>query len=341
METVFSIPCEQGTEMPQAPSTHKSRSKRIDWDGAWKEAIQQLFQPFLELLFPRVAALIDWAQEPVFLEQELRQVTRRARRGKGAVDKLVRVRLRDGRQVSLLIHVEFQNQFDPDLSERLYAYNVGIYSLLREKVITLAVLGDGDPQWRPTEFGYADAEFEARMRFPVAKLLDYEASWATLEQSANPFAVFVMAHLKTLATVRKLESRLEWKLRLSKALYDRSYDVGEIQQLLDFIDWLMVLDDRREAHFDAAIRQYEEEKTMPTLSPMQKRFAAIGKQEGKQEGVLLTFHENILEILNLRFGPVPMDLSEAVQEVEDGRLLRSLHLAAVQVTSLDEFRRLL
>ncbi len=242
------------------------------------------------------------------------------------------VQLRDGRQVSLLIHVEFQNQFDPDLSERLYAYNIGIYSLLRQKVITLAVLGDGDPQWRPAEFGYADADFETRLRFPVVKLLDYEANWQMLEQSTNPFAVFVMAHLKTLATVRKPESRLEWKL-LSKALYERSYDVLQIQHLLDFIDWLMVLDDRREAHFDATLRKYEEEKTMPTMSPMQKRFMAKGAVENRRE--------DILDILNLRFGSVPPEVEEAIQAIEDTKTLRTLLASAVQVSTLDDFRRLL
>jgi hypothetical protein len=136
-----------------------------------------------------------------------------------------------------------------------------------------------------------------------------------------------------LPIVRKPESRLEWKLRLSKALYDRSYDVLQIQQLLDFIDWLMVLDDRREAHFDATIRKYEEEKTMPTMSSMQKCFRAEGAREMQRE--------DILEILNLRFGSVPADLAETVQQIENGKQLRSLHLAAVQVTSLDEFRRLL
>ena len=94
--------------MPTGPhATKPARKKRIDWDGAWKEAIQQLLPAFLELLFPDVYALIDWTQEPVFLEQELRQVTRRAKRRKGAVDKLVRVRLRDG-QRRLQRHAELR-----------------------------------------------------------------------------------------------------------------------------------------------------------------------------------------------------------------------------------------
>lgn len=255
------------------------------------------------------------------------------KRGKGAVDKLVRVRLRDGRQANLLIHIEFQNQVDPDILDRLYTYNTRIYSLLREPVISLAVLGDDDPRWRPAEFGYSYARYETRMRFPIAKLLDYEAQWSTLEASVNPFAVIVMAHLKTLATVRQPASRLEWKLRLAKALYDRDYDEAQIQQLINFIDWLMVLDDRREARFDAVLLQYEEERTMLAVSRLEQRFTVKGLLEGRREDVL----DNLVS----RFDPIPEDITEAIQQITDQALLKKLHRAALQVETLDKFRDLL
>jgi hypothetical protein len=40
----------------------------------------------------------------------------------------------------------------------------------------------------------------AGLHFPVVKLLDYRADWAALENSDNPFATVVMAHLKALET---------------------------------------------------------------------------------------------------------------------------------------------
>jgi hypothetical protein len=324
--------------MPDTSSVKNlARQKRIDWDGAWKEAIQQLFPAFLQLLFPDVYAIIDWRQEPVFLEQELRQVTRRAKRGKGAVDKLARVLRLDGRQTTLLIHIEFQHQIDLDLPARLYLYNIRIYSLLQEQVITLAVLGDEDPQWQPDQFGYSTAGFETQMRFPVNKLLEYEAQWPMLEQSDNPFAVIVMAHLKALATMGQPETRLEWKLWLARALYDRNYGEERIQQLVDFIDWLMVLDDKREERFDETIRKYEEEKTMPTMSPYQKRFLDKGKQVGQQQGL----REALLITLAARFEVVPEDIADAINRIENHKRLITLQRAAVQITTIEEFRPLL
>ena len=48
---------------------------------------------------------------------------------------------------------------------------------------------------------------ELSLKFPIAKLLDYESRWQELESSDNPFAIIVMAHLKTKATTGNLSER--------------------------------------------------------------------------------------------------------------------------------------
>ncbi len=282
--------------------------------------------------------LIDWSQEPVFLEQELRQATRRAKLKKTAVDKLVRVRLIKGGMTTLLVHVEFQNQKEPDLPLRLYTYNTSIFSLLQQPLITVAVLGDRNPNWRPPGYGYGIGDFETRMQFPIVKLLDYEDQWEMLESSTNPFAVVVMAHLKGMATQRRPQSRLEWKLNLTKALFERNLDIDQMYQLIDFIDWLMVLDDRREARFDAALRTIEEEYQMPTLPPRQVRLIARNRQEAELEGQLTTLRTTTVDVLEIRFGTVPADIMEQLNQIDAIPHLRDLHRVAVRTTSIDEFR---
>ena len=175
------------------------------------------------------------------------------------------------------------------------------------------------------------------MRFPVAKLLEYAGRWSELEESDNPFAVVVMAHLKAMETLRQPEARLEWKLRLAKGLYDRGYSEEQIQQLVEFIDWLMVLDEAREERFDSALRQYEEKRTMPTLSPYQQRFIARGKQVGLVEGR----QEAVLDNLAAHLDAVPDDIVAAVRGVRDPERLRRLQLAAIRVLTPDDFRALL
>src|SRR5262249_4016367 len=57
-----------------------------------------------------------------------------------------------------------------------------------------------DPKWRPSHFGYGRWGFQLGMEFPVRKLLDWAPHWQALEANPNPFAVVVLAHLKTLET---------------------------------------------------------------------------------------------------------------------------------------------
>jgi len=66
-------------------------NQATDYDGAWKEALEQFFQPFLVFCFPAIAARVDWLRGFDFLDQELQEVVRDAELGKMRADKLVSI----------------------------------------------------------------------------------------------------------------------------------------------------------------------------------------------------------------------------------------------------------
>ena len=100
-------------------------------------------------------ALIDWRFAPVFLETELQQIAPREQQGARAVDKLVKVRLLTGAEEWLFIHIEIQAQADRDFPARMWAYFCGTFHKFQQRVISLAVLADEQPGWRPDRFGYS------------------------------------------------------------------------------------------------------------------------------------------------------------------------------------------
>jgi hypothetical protein len=69
--------------------------------------------------------------------------------------------------------------------------------------------------------------------------MDYTANWQILEDSANPFATLIMAHLKTKATRHNPSGRLDWKLRLVKRLYEKRYQREDVLEIFRFIKWLL------------------------------------------------------------------------------------------------------
>src|SRR5438552_4009474 len=186
----------------------------IDYDSPWKEALDFYFEPFLALLFPEVHAQIDWSRGYESLDKEFQQVVREAEVGRRYVDKLVKVWTKDGTECWVLIHIEVQTVRDAEFPLRMYVYNYRIFDRYNRPVASLAVLADDDPTWRPDAFHHHLFGCEAGIRFRLVKLLDFAAHEAMLEESANPFAKVVLAHLKARQTQHDPAGRYDWKMRL-------------------------------------------------------------------------------------------------------------------------------
>ena len=77
--------------------------------------------------------------------------------------------------------------------------------MYNKSVISLAILGDENPYWWPSSYQYDFGKSQMRWYFAIVKLLDYQ--WEQLEADNNPFAMIVMAHLKTKSTTRNLTER--------------------------------------------------------------------------------------------------------------------------------------
>lgn len=179
----------------------------VDFDNPWKEVLTHFFESFMALFFPVAHAEINWKRKPEFLDNEFRQVVKLAKLGKRQVDRLVKVWLKEGHEIWILIHIEVQNQKTSNFAERMFIYNSLIYHRYKRNVVSLAILGDEDANWKPESFEYT--LFGCRMRFdyPVVKILDYRNQWDELENSTNPFAVVILAHLIMLATKKDITNR--------------------------------------------------------------------------------------------------------------------------------------
>ena len=191
-----------------------------DYDSPWKEALDCYFEAFMAFCFPQAHAEIDWSRGYEFLDKELQQVVRDAELGRRLVDKLVKVWRLNGQEEWLLIHTEIQGQEEAAFPLRMFVYNYRLFDRYNRTVVSLAVLADDRPDWRPNRFSSSQWGCSLAFEFPVVKLLDYAANWQALETNPNPFATVVLAHLKTLETRRNPEERRAWKLRLAKGLYE-------------------------------------------------------------------------------------------------------------------------
>ena len=314
--------------------------ERADYDSPWKEALERYFEAFMAFFFAQAHRDIEWSRGYEFLDKELHQVTPDAALGRRRVDKLVKVWQKGGEEAWVLVHVEVQSQAEADFAERMYVYNYRLFDRHRRRVASLAVLGDERTEWRPDQFGYALWGCKVGLTFPVVKLLDYREQWPALEESNNPFATVVMAHLKAQETRGDEEERRSWKLFLTRRLYERGYGREDVLHLFRFIDWMMRLPDALEEGFWQEVRKYEEVKHMPYITSVERIGIKKGIEQGMQQGMQQGLLAGIELGLELKFGSEGLRILPEVSRVEDVDVLRALQEGLKRVNTLDELRRI-
>ncbi|MEX0892223.1 MAG: hypothetical protein WEB88_08635 [Gemmatimonadota bacterium] len=82
----------------------------------------------------------------------------------------------------------------------------------------------------------------------------------------------------------------------------------------------------------------EGEKLMVSVA---EKYIREGIQKGKRQGSTEMARKNLIEVLEARFGNVPVSVAERIREVEDVGLLRGLHKKAVTIESLERFQEAL
>ncbi len=289
-----------------------------EYDSPWKEAIERYFADFMHFYFPESHAKIDWTKPCEFLEQELRSVVRDAELGARFVDKLVRVSLLDGRPEWIYIHLEVQGSAQANFAERMFVYNYRLFDRYHSPIASLAVLADDQMSWRPTSYAYQALDCEMRIRFPVAKLLDWSGSEASLQDSGNPFAFVTWAHLANRATRHDPQARYRFKSSVVKSLYRHGWQRQQVSDLFRVIDWMMRLPRELEQKFRQDLDLFEEETTMRYVTSIERLAreegveAGIrqglqeGMQQGMQQGRVEGRAQVLRKLLERRFGHLPV-----------------------------------
>jgi hypothetical protein len=309
-----------------------AKKQRRHLDSPWKEALQHFLPHFLAFLFPRLHAAINWERDYIALDKEFQQIVRDARVGKRLADKLFQVWRKNGKEAWLLIHVEIQGHAEARFPRRMFQYNYRCFERYHRRVISLAVLCDDRPEWRPGRFVYGGWGSRMGLIFPIAKVLNYATDQEALTKHDNPFAQVVLAHLKAMETRRDPLQRRQWKIQLVKGLYEHGWQAEDVRQLFRVIDWLMDLPKELQEGFREELYRYEEEKTMPYVTSVER----LAKKEGRRESLL-----EVIEIgLQGKFGQAGLELLPQIRALEKNSQLRDVATTLMTADSLDAIRKL-
>jgi hypothetical protein len=258
-----------------------------DHDTQWKRAIRHLFFDFLAMCWPNACKRVDRTIAPEFLEQELPQMTRHARRGKRQADLVVRVASTEPRS-PMILHIEIQHCRDRQFGERMQLYHFRLDEKYACPVHSLAILADDSPTWRPCCGTVLQLDGQLVYSFPTFKAADYRDSIDKLLAGDNAFGFFVAVHLLTRKTRRSPGQRLKWKCKVIERLYEHgNWPERTIADLLSLIDWQMELPRELQEQCDDLTRSTERSHNMELMP----RFAHKAMKEGKRIGFILGWEE--------------------------------------------------
>jgi hypothetical protein len=114
-----------------------------------------------------------------------------------------------------------------------------------------------------------------------------------------------------------------------RGLYQRGYTRNQILELFRLIEWMMVLPSTLDLSFREELKRVQEENRMPYITGFER------------DGMVINARENLIEVLQTRFGIIPDELSGRIQEIEDLAVLKRLHKQSITIASVEEFERLM
>jgi hypothetical protein len=192
-------------------------------DNPWKQALDELYPLAMLFFLPVQAAAVAWNREVESLETELRPMLPTTQTGLKSVDKLVKLWrkqtvegevLEEGTEDEDYYHFEVQYRKEEGFEKRMSDYNDVARVHLHHHVVSVAILGDEDPDWQPQVYHWEKDGCELTFKFRLVKLLRWRGQEQELLGHDNPFALFVLAHLLIVPTSKDEEDRAGWKLRL-------------------------------------------------------------------------------------------------------------------------------
>ena len=110
-----------------------------DYDHLWKDVITELFEEFLLFFSPELYEQVNFTIPPEFLEQELQKITVDSHSPKRIADKLVKLRLKNGKEQWVYVHIEVQGDYKKDFPKRMFQSFYRILDKFDQNIYAIAL----------------------------------------------------------------------------------------------------------------------------------------------------------------------------------------------------------
>jgi hypothetical protein len=297
----------------------------VAYDALFKELLRTFFQEFMERFFPEEAARLDFSQV-TFLEKEL--ATDVGSGHQRTLDLIAHVRTRSGGTEFVLIHMEFEARYAPDVPPRMFED----YGMLRRRhripvlpIVVYITGGRGEDKWEEYRDRWLDRTI---VLFSLLRLRLKGLKAGEIVRETNPLA----AALGVLADRRGADPAVLKATSLDRIARAR-LDEARQWVLVHFVETYLPLKGVAEQRYQEMLAREEHR--------MAKQAELTWGDRKIQEGVLRGKREAVLRVLQTRFTVVPEELARRIEAIQAETELERLLERAVTVSHPDEMRAVL
>ena len=240
---------------------------KLSYDIFWKDLITIMLEDFIAFCMPDLHKQIDYTVEPVFLEQEFdKLISDLKKRGIKFCDKLVKVRLKDGTDKWLFIHIEIQKNPDTKLPVRMFIYFYRIYDkygIDGTDIESMVVFLHRIKRKKYNRFTYESGK--TRLVFDYRTIGIFEFAEKELYQNKNPFALVILASQKAMEKDTDAEQRLSFKRKFTRMAYERGIAKPKIAAILQFVYYAIQLPEDLNKQYEQYFNELINPNDMTTL----------------------------------------------------------------------------
>ena len=289
----------------------------ITKDLLWKGIIEDLCIEFLHYFFSDMVPAIDFEKEFVFLDKELQQIFPESEQNHRYADKLVKVFLKNGEELWLLVHVEVQGYIDTNFSGRMFTMFYRLRELFNVPVVQLAIFTDDSPTYHPNSFHYEKYGTWLDYGYRTWKLLENPP--AKDESEGNLFAIVMETAWYGLSKNRLKDDELyKLKTGLIRKLLVKEVGKTKIKKLLGFIEFYINFEKQQFSRkFENQI--YKIQKPMGIEELIKEKLLQDAEEKGMEMGIEKGLALAIRQMLEKGFKP--KDIAE-ILEIEPKLVLK-------------------
>ncbi|WP_276088235.1 hypothetical protein [Pedobacter sp. JY14-1] len=286
---------------PQAGYLHEPQNDVTDPGGnirrndlLYKGILEDLFDDFLRFMIPNADERIDMQRGFEFLNKELEQLFPPEENiyQPRIIDQLVKIYTRDGKEEWILLHLEIQDRYSSDFSERMFRYFIRIYDKYQRPISAYAILTEASSIVRSNIFSLSCLGTKVDYTFNMFKMATQDE--AQLENSENPFAKVVLIAKAALQGKALQEHArdtflLEVKTKLARHLLSQSMHKNKIRILINFLKYhIRFTDNRNNTIFEQRLDEITERSTTMGI---EEQIIDLATKEGVKQGKLQTARE--------------------------------------------------